>query len=49
MDVAEMKMLRWMCDVAKMDRNRNEKFKGTVKATENLQENPGEKTVVVTY
>ncbi len=34
LNVAEMKMLRWMCGVTKMDRIRNERIRGTVKVTE---------------
>ena len=31
LDVAEMRMLRWMCGVTKKDRTRNERIRGTVK------------------
>ena len=34
MDVTEMKMLRWMCGVTKLDRIRNERIRGTVMVTE---------------
>lgn len=34
MDVDGMKMLRWVYGVAKMDRTKNEKTRGTVKFTE---------------
>ena len=34
LDVAEMKMLRWMSGVTRMDRVRNEHIRGTVKVTE---------------
>ena len=34
LDVAEMKMLRWMCGVTKMDRIRNERIRGTTKVVE---------------
>ena len=30
-EVAEMRMLRWMCDVMKLDKVRNERIKGTTK------------------
>ena len=41
LDVAEMRMLRWMSGVTKMDRIRNERIRGTTKVGEiskNLQE-----------
>ena len=34
LDVAEMKMLRWMCGVTKMDRITNERIRGTTKVVE---------------
>lgn len=34
MDVAKMKMSRWMCGVTKMDRTKNEKIRWAVKVTE---------------
>ena len=34
LDVAEMKMLRWMCCVTKMARLTNEKIRGTTKMEE---------------
>ena len=34
LDVAEMRMLRWMCGVTKMDRIRNERIRGTTKVVE---------------
>ena len=33
LDVAEMRMLRWMSGVTKLDRIRNERIRGTTKAT----------------
>ena len=34
LDVAEMRMLRWMSGVTKLDRNRNERIRGTAKVGE---------------
>ena len=34
LDVAEMRMLRWMSGVTKLDRIRNERFRGTTKVVE---------------
>ena len=34
LDVTEMKMLRWMCGVTKLDRIRNERIRGAVMVTE---------------
>ena len=34
LDVAEMRMLRWMSGVAKLDRIRNERIRGTTKVGE---------------
>ena len=34
LDVAEMRMLRWMCGITMMDKIRNERIRGTTKAAE---------------
>ena len=36
-EVAEMRMLRWMCGVTKMDNIRNERIRGTTKVGEITQ------------
>ena len=37
LEVAEMRMLRWMCGVTKMDNIRNERIRGTTKVGEITQ------------
>ena len=34
LEVAEMRMLRWMCEVTKQDKIRNERIRGTTKVGE---------------
>ena len=38
LDVAEMRMLRWMSRVTKLDRIRNERIRGTTKVAKKVQE-----------
>ena len=45
LDVAEMRILRWMCGVTK-DKIRNERIRGTVKIVA-LSKSPGNKTPMV--
>ena len=37
LEVAEMRMLRWMCGVTKLDKIRNERIRGTTKVGEITQ------------
>ena len=37
LDVAEMRMLRWMCGVTELDRIRNERIRGTTEVGEVFQ------------
>ena len=42
LEVAEMRMLRWMCGVTKLDKIRNERIRGTTKVGE-ITNSPGTK------
>ena len=42
LDVAEMRMLRWMSGVTKLDRIRNERIKRDNECRRNIQESAGE-------
>ena len=46
LEVAEIRMLRWMCGVAKLDKIRNERLRGTTKVGGN-HISPGKKVEVV--
>ena len=46
LEVAEMRMLRWMCRVMKLDKMRNERVRGQRKWG-NRKESPGKKVEVV--
>ena len=37
LEVAEMRMLRWMCGVTKLDKIRNKRIRGTTKVGESTQ------------
>ena len=40
LDVAEMRLLRWMCGVTKLDKIRNERMRGPLKCGRNRKESP---------
>ena len=46
-EVAEMRMLRWMCGVTKLDKIRNERIRGTTKVGEIKKKSTGKKVEVV--
>ena len=43
LDVAKMRMLRWMCGVTKMDRTKEQKNSRDNKSGRNIQESAGNK------
>ena len=47
LEVAEMRMLRCMCRVTKLDNIRNERIRGTTKVGENHKESTGKEVEVV--
>ena len=47
LEVAEMRILRWMCGVTKLDKIRNERIRGTTKVGGNHKESTGKEVGVV--
>ena len=47
LEVAKMRMLRWMCGVTKLEKIRNERIRGTTKVGGNHKESTGKKVEVV--
>lgn len=47
LDVAEKKMLIWMCEVTNMDKIRNKRIRGTTKIVDLFEEGTGKKAAKV--